>query len=168
MGATGYVRQFHDIASVAARASDDYERMVQAEKELQARVMERFEAACAVELTGQTGGGDLLSGEVAKYCALLGPLGLAEEGVKGYLAFARREVAKVTASTAAVGAGEVFTKGSSQQDDEEEEALSRLFNGAAAFLQQHVAVAAAALSRADGGAALLQLVHHDIEEEAIR
>ena len=28
VGATGYVRQFHDIASVAARASEDYERMV--------------------------------------------------------------------------------------------------------------------------------------------
>ncbi len=28
VGATGYVRQFHDIASVAARASEDFERMV--------------------------------------------------------------------------------------------------------------------------------------------
>ena len=159
VGATGYVRQFHDIASVAAQASEDYERMVRAERELQIKVLKRFEAACAMDLGSSEC--DLYSSEVAKYCALLAPLGLAEDGVKGYLAFARREIAKVIASTASVGAG-----GCSEED--EEGALSRLFNGAAAFLQSHVSVAAAALSRADGGAALLQLVHHDIETEAIR
>lgn len=38
IGATGYVRQFHDIASVAAKASEDYERMIAAERELQSKV----------------------------------------------------------------------------------------------------------------------------------
>ena len=48
VGATGYVRQFHDIASAAAQASDDYERMLAAERMLQDRVLEEFHRATAV------------------------------------------------------------------------------------------------------------------------
>jgi len=152
IGATGYVRQFHDIASVAAKASDDYSKMVDSERELQSKVMEQFEKA--------TSEGN--ANEVARYCALLGPLGLSAEGVKGYLSFARREIATVIEDTrnAVPASGDL--------SDRAGESLQRLFNGAAAFIQSHVAVCAAALSQSNGGPALLQLVHHDIEEEALK
>jgi hypothetical protein len=145
VGATGYVRQFHDIASVAARASDDYERMVGAERDLQSKVLARFEEAAAK--------GD--AGDVAKYCALMGPLGLAAEGVKGYLGFARREVAKLLATVDAVQGASL--PAAADHSAAAADALSKLFNGAASFLNTHVSVCAAALSQADGGAALLQV-----------
>ncbi len=48
---------------------------MEAERELQTKVLARFEAA--------TEEGD--ASAIAKYCTLLGPLGLASEGIKGYL-----------------------------------------------------------------------------------
>jgi len=156
VGATGYVRQFHDIASVAAKASADYDCMVRAERDLQSRVLRHFDAAA--------GAAD--GAELAKYCALLGPLGLASEGVAGYLSFARASLKTVIG---AAGDGQTSggrTASAEDMSDAAGGALSKLFNGAAAFLQAHVAVCAAALSRADGGAALLQLVHADVEEVA--
>jgi len=150
VGATGYVRQFHDIASVAAKASDDYERMIASERDLQTKVMAMFETATA------QGNSD----DVARYCALLGPLGLTAEGVKGYLNFARQEIGKVIESQPEASHGDL--------SDIAGESLQRLFNGAAAFLDVHVAVCAAALSQSGGGPALLQLVHHDIEDAAVK
>jgi hypothetical protein len=76
------------------QASDDYERMMGAEAELKQRVLGCFAAA--------TKQGDAAS--VAKYCALLGPLGLAAEGVKGYLSFAKQALAAVTDEALATGA----------------------------------------------------------------
>jgi len=76
------------------QASDDYERMVEAEAELQKRVLGCFADA--------TTAGD--ASEVAKQCALLGPLGLAKEGVEGYLKFAKTALAAVTDEAAATGA----------------------------------------------------------------
>ena len=190
VGATGYVRQFHDIASIAAQASDDYERMVATEKMLKSRVLDQFilateggAAAPKASGGGEGGEGDpaggaggegrerassssgrreeVLSDEVAKYCALLGPLGLADEGLQGYLKFARRAMKQVID-------GDGGDNGQDDGADGGTAELSRLFNAAAAFLQQHLAVASAALSGADGGAALLQLVHHDVQEKAMK
>uniref|UniRef100_A0A7S2WIB6 Conserved oligomeric Golgi complex subunit 4 n=1 Tax=Rhizochromulina marina TaxID=1034831 RepID=A0A7S2WIB6_9STRA len=146
--ATGYVRQFHDIDSVAARASADYDRIIQAEKELQTQVLQRFEEATA----------KADSGEVAKYVALLGPLGLAETGLQSYLAFAKREVQRI------VAAGPPAQGGGDPTDGQ----LPALFNAAHVFLEAHMRVASAALSQADGGAELLRLVHQDIEGAAVQ
>jgi len=144
--ATSYVRQFHSIEGAAAKASEHYDFMVSSEARLKETVMRKVQLAVSRSNLE----------DVFKFCPLLGPLGLAEEGAKIYESFAERLLKEGLDPLA----GEVGKVQAVQL-------LPKIYNAAAGFLQYHLPLVAHGFKQVDADVSLIRLVQRECEDAAI-
>jgi hypothetical protein len=144
--ATSYVRQFHSIEGAAAKASEHYDFMVSSEARLKETVMRKVQLAVSRSNLE----------DVFKFCPLLGPLGLAEEGAKIYESFAER-LLKEGLDPLASEVGKVQAV----------QLLPKIYNVAAGFLQHHLPLVAHGFKQVDADVSLIRLVQRECEDAAI-
>lgn len=144
--ATSYVRQFHSIEGSAAKASDHYDFMVSSEARLKETVMRKVQLAVSRSNLE----------DVFKFCPLLGPLGLAEEGAKIYESFAER-LLKESLDPLVSEAGKLQAV----------QLLPKIYNVAAGFLQHHLPLVAHGFKQVNADVSLIRLVQRECEDAAI-
>ncbi len=144
--ATSYVRQFHSIEGAAAKASDHYDLIVSSEARLKETVMRKVQLAVSRSNLE----------DVFKFCPLLGPLGLAEEGAKIYESFAER-LLKEGLDPLASEAGKVQAV----------QLLPKIYNVAAGFLQHHLPLVTHGFKQVNADVSLIRLVQRECEDVAI-
>ena len=150
--AVSFIRQFHDIEVEAAKASDDYGAMQQAERELKQLVQKQFNLALS----------DSNISIILSLCPFLQTLGLENEARDNFLSFMETNVfIGVSADVSAadnVSATDAAT-GYAQ-------ALSSIFNTTCSILQQYLPSVIQGLENSLADIYFIRRLHNRCEREA--
>ena len=148
--AVSYIRQVHDIDVEAAKASDDYGEIMNAEKDL--RDLVRKEFAKAME--------DSSINSVVSLCPLLQTLGLETEARDNFLDFMERTV------FIAVSADACSVDGATDPATGYAQAISNVFNSSFVILQRYLPMVIQGLESSFGDIYFVRRLHSKCETES--
>jgi COG4 transport protein len=148
--AVSYIRQVHDVDLQAAKASDDYGAIQQAEREVKFMVQSEFSKA--IDESNISG--------VMSLCPLLQTLGLEEEARDAFLAFVEKTVfIAVSADASAVDDATDPATGYAQ-------ALLNVFNNTYMILQRYLPMVIQGMENSLGDVHFIRRLHAKCEQES--
>jgi hypothetical protein len=147
--AVSFIRQVHDIDQQAAKASDDYLAILEAEKEVCSLVRAEFEAAI------QSSDIDL----VLKLCPLLQTVGLEVEARDKFITFMEDNIfIGVSADAADIDSTDHATAYA--------QTLASIFNNACLIYQQYLPVVIQGMEKSDGDVVFIRRLHNKCSKES--
>ena len=148
--AVSYIRQVHDVDLQAAKASDDYGAIQQAEREVRATVQDEFNKAIQESNINR----------VMSLCPLLQTLGLEDEARDAFLTFVEKTVfIAVSADASAVDDATDPATGYAQ-------ALSNVFNSTYMILQRYLPMVIQGMENSLGDVHFIRKLHAKCELES--
>ena len=148
--AVSFIRQVHDIDEQAAKASDDYDAIQQAEREV--RVLVKTEFDKAIEESNLN--------KVMSLCPLFQTLGLETDARDTFLAFVEKTVfTEVSADASSVDDATDPATGYAQ-------ALSNVFNSSYIILQRYLPMVIQGMEHSLGDVHFIRKLHAKCEKEA--
>ena len=148
--AVSYIRQVHDIDVEAAKASDDYGEIMNAEKDLRELVRKEFVKAME----------DSNVNSVVALCPLLQTLGLETEARDNFLDFMERTV------FIAVSADACSVDGATDPATGYAQAISNIFNSSFVILQRYLPMVIQGLESSFGDIYFVRRLHAKCEAES--
>ena len=147
--AVSYIKQVHDIDQQAAKASDDYLAILEAEKEACNLVRAEFEAAI------QNSDIDL----VLKLCPLLQTVGLEVEARDTFISFMEENIfISVSADATEIDATDHATAYA--------QTLASVFNNACLVYQQYLPIVIQGMEKSDGDVMFIRRLHTKCSKES--
>jgi hypothetical protein len=148
--AVSCIKQVHDIDEKAAKTSEDYEVIVEKEKEVKELVRNEFQSAITESNTNA----------VMQLCPLLQTLGLETEARDNFLSYMESKVfIAVSADAAAV-------EGATDPATAYAQALSSVFNSTCLIIQQYLPMVIQGLENSLGDVHFIRRLHKRCEQEA--
>ena len=148
--AVSYIRQVHDIDVEAAKSSDDYNEIMNAEKDLRELVRKEFIKAME----------DSNVNSVVSLCPLLQTLGLETEARDNFLDFMERTV------FIAVSADACSVDGATDPATGYAQAISNIFNSSFVILQRYLPMVIQGLESSYGDIYFIRRLHSKCEIES--
>jgi hypothetical protein len=151
--AVSCLRQVHEINEKAAKTSEDYEIIVEKEKEVKEMVRNEFQSAITESNTSK----------VMSLCPLLQTLGLETEARDNFLSYMEAKVfIGVSADASGVIEGTTITDPSAAYAS----ALSNVFNSTVLIIQQYLPMVIQGLENSLGDIHFIRRLHKKCESEA--